>query len=154
MRTLYAILSLAFLPLVAYWQVLGHDFVDLDDPVYVTHNQNIQRGMTLEALRWAFSFDPLSYWHPLTWVSHMLDFQLFGLESGPHHFTNLVIHMANTALLFLAMRKMTSAGWRSFFVAALFAVHPLNVESVAWVASRKNVLSAFFGILTLWVYAG
>lgn len=154
MRTLYAILSLTFLPLIAYWQVHGHEFVDLDDPVYVTDNQNIQRGITLAALRWAFSFDPLSYWHPLTWVSHMLDYQFFGLDPGPHHLSNLVIHIANALLLFLAMHRMTAAWWQSFFVVALFAVHPLNVESVAWVASRKNVLSTFFGILTIWVYAG
>jgi Flp pilus assembly protein TadD len=153
MRKLLIILCLASLPLVPYWQVQHHEFVNVDDDLYVTQNLKVQAGLTSESLRWAFSFDPESYWHPLTWLSHMLDCQLFGLNPGSHHFISLLIHIANTLLLFLALKRMTAAVWKSFFVAALFALHPLNVESVAWVADRKNVLSTFFMVLTIWLYA-
>jgi Flp pilus assembly protein TadD len=153
MRKLLVIFCLALLPLVPYWQVQHHEFLNLDDDLYVTENPEVQAGLTGETLRWAFSFDPISYWHPLTWLSHMLDCQLFGLNPGTHHFSSLIIHIANTLLLFLALKCMTASLWKSFFVAALFALHPLNVESVAWVADRKNVLSTFFMILTIWLYS-
>jgi Flp pilus assembly protein TadD len=153
MRKVLPIVCLVLLPLVPYWQVQHHEFINLDDDIYVTQNPEVRAGLSGETLRWAFSFDPVSYWHPLTWLSHMLDCQLFGLNSTYHHFSSLFIHIANTLLLFLALRRMTAAPWKSFFVAAFFALHPLNVESVAWVADRKNVLSTFFMILTIWVYA-
>ncbi len=153
MRKLLPIVFLALLPLVPYWQLQHHEFINLDDDIYVTQNPEVRAGLTGETLRWAFSFDPVSYWHPLTWLSHMFDCQLFGLNPSYHHFSSLFIHIANTLLLFLALRRMSAAPWKSFFVAALFALHPLNVESVAWVADRKNVLSTFFMILTIWLYA-
>jgi Flp pilus assembly protein TadD len=152
MRKLLPIVCLLLLPLVPYWQVQHHEFINLDDDIYVTQNPEVRAGLSGETLRWAFSFDPVSYWHPLTWLSHMLDCQLFGLNPTYHHFSSLFIHIANTLLLFLALRRMTAAPGKSFFVAAFFALHPLNVESVAWVADRKNVLSTFFMILTIWVY--
>lgn len=154
-RLRYSIaIVLIILPLLTYWQVQTHEFVYLDDDIYITQNKNIWAGLNAVAVRWAFSFDQVSYWHPLTWLSHMADCHLFGLAPGPHHFTSLLIHIANTLLLFLGLHRMTAALWRSFFVAALFALHPLNVESVAWVADRKNVLSTFFWMLTIWAYAG
>jgi tetratricopeptide (TPR) repeat protein len=133
-------------------QLPGHDFVNLDDDIYVTENPHVQAGLTLDSLTWAFSFTDSPYWHPVTWLSHMLDCQLFGLNPGMHHLMNLIIHLANSLLLFLILKRMTGSLWQSSFVAALFALHPLNVESVAWVASRKNVLSTFFLMLTLWTY--
>jgi len=146
-------LCLILLPLLAYWQVQGHEFLNLDDDLYVTANPNVQEGLTVENLLWSFRFNEVSYWHPLTWLSHMLDVQLFGLDAGAHHFTSLLIHTANTLVLFLALLRMTGALWRSAFVAVLFALHPVQVESVAWVADRKNVLSALFWFLALWAYA-
>jgi Flp pilus assembly protein TadD len=138
---------------VPYWQVQHHEFINLDDGTYVTQNPEVQAGLSGESLRWAFSFNHASYWHPLTWLSHMLDCQLFGLNPTYHHFSSLFIHIATALLLFMALTRMTAAPWKSFFVAAFFALHPLNVESVAWVADRKNVLSTFFMLLTIWVYA-
>ena len=146
-------LCLLLLPLLAYWQVQGHEFLNLDDDLYVTANPNVQEGLTVENLLWAFRFNEVSYWHPLTWLSHMLDCQLFGLHAGAHHFTSLLIHTASTLVLFLALLRMTGALWPSAFVAALFALHPVQVESVAWVAERKNLLSALFWFLALWAYA-
>ena len=146
-------LCLLLLPLLAYWQVQGHEFINLDDDLYVTANPDVQKGLTIENLFWSFRFNEVSYWHPLTWLSHMLDCQLFGLHAGAHHFTSLLIHLANTLVLFLSLLRMTGALWRSAFVAALFALHPVQVESVAWVADRKNVLSALFWFLSLWAYA-
>jgi Flp pilus assembly protein TadD len=154
MRKLLPIVCLVLLTLVPYWQVQHHEFINLDDDIYVTQNPEVRVGLALETLRWAFSFDPVSYWHPLTWLSHMLDCQLFGLNPTYHHFSSLFIHIANTLLLFLALRRMSAAPGKSFFVAAFFALHPMNVESVAWVADRKNVLSTLFMVLTIWLYAG
>lgn len=137
---------------VAYGQVINFDFVGFDDELYVSGNRHIKNGLNVENIVWAFSFHGFSYWQPLTWLSHMLDCQLFGLMSGWHHLSNLIFHILNTLLLFFIFSKMTGALWRSAFVAALFALHPLNVESVAWVAERKNVLSTFFWMLTLLAY--
>jgi tetratricopeptide (TPR) repeat protein len=137
---------------LAFWQVNHHDFVSYDDTLYVTENSHIQSGLTLKGIEWAFTTGHASNWHPLTWLSHMLDVQLFGLNPGWHHFINLLFHIANTVLLFLVLHRATKALWQSAFVAALFALHPLHVESVAWVAERKDVLSTFFWILTMWVY--
>jgi tetratricopeptide (TPR) repeat protein len=144
---------LVVLVLVTYLPSIGNEFVNYDDGVYVTANIHIQSGFSLETLRWAFGNYEVGNWHPLTWLSHMLDCQLFGLKSWGHHLTNVLFHALNTLLLFLAFRQMTGAPWRSFFVAALFGLHPLHVESVAWVAERKDVLSGFFFTLTIWAYA-
>ena len=138
-----------------YGRVSQHDFINFDDKIYVAENRNIRTGLTPENLAWAFSFAEKAgnYWQPLTWLSHMLDVDLYGLDPGRHHLTNVFFHIANAMLLFLALNRMTGARWRSAFVAGLFALHPLNVESVAWLAERKNVLSTFFWMLTLLTYA-
>ena len=136
---------------LAFWQVNHHDFVSYDDTLYVTENSHIQSGLTLKGIEWAFTTGHATNWHPLTWLSHMLDVQLFGMHPGWHHLMNLLFHLASTVLLFLVLHRMTEGLWQSAFVAALFALHPLHVESVAWVAERKDVLSTFFWMLTMWV---
>jgi tetratricopeptide (TPR) repeat protein len=135
-----------------FWQVRNHDFLNYDDELYITENRHVQAGLTWEGTTWAFTTFHASNWHPLTWLSHMLDFQIYGLSPAGHHLTNLLFHIANTLLLFFVLNRMTGALWRSAFVAALFALHPLHVESVAWVAERKDVLSTFFWMLTMWAY--
>jgi Tfp pilus assembly protein PilF len=144
------LVTLAILP---YLRTLGHDFVCYDDIFYVVENPHVRPGLTLSGIAWAFTTFSGGNWHPLTWVSHMLDTSVWGLKPAGHHFTNLILHAANTLLLFLVFGRMTGALWRSALVAALFAVHPLHVESVAWVAERKDVLSAFFGLLAIWAYS-
>ncbi len=153
-RDILVCLFLVLTTLAVYWQVGDHEFVNFDDDLYVTENYHVQRGLTLENINWAFSFTDKekTYWHPLTWLSHMLDCQLYGLSPGMHHLTNLVLHIVSTLLLFLVFNRMTGALWRSAFIAALFALHPLNVDSVAWVAERKNLLSTFFWMLTMLAY--
>jgi tetratricopeptide (TPR) repeat protein len=137
---------------IAYEQVRHNDFVGYDDYSYVTENPNVTEGITRESILWAFT-TPYAYnWHPLTWLSHTLDCQLFGLNAAGHHIVNLFFHIANTLLLFWVLKKMTGAIWQSAFVAAAFALHPLHVESVAWVAERKDVLSGFFWMLTMTAY--
>jgi tetratricopeptide (TPR) repeat protein len=138
--------------LASYWQVRNFDFINLDDTAYVTENRRVQDGITLEGVRWAFTTNRSANWHPLTWLSHMLDCELYGMNPAGHHLTSLLFHMANTLLLFLVFNQMTGAIWRSAFVAALFALHPLNVESVVWISERKNVLSTFFGFLSIMAY--
>ncbi len=149
-------LLLSAVTLLVFWPVTTHEFINYDDPLYVTENPQVQAGLTTEGLGWAFGqvTGEGTYWHPLTWLSHMLDCRLFGLNAGRHHLTNLLLHTANVLLLFLGLRRMTGAAWRSALVAALFALHPLQVDTVAWVAERKNVLSTFFWLLTLLGYAG
>jgi tetratricopeptide (TPR) repeat protein len=147
-----ACICLILAPLAAFWGVWHNQFVNFDDDKYVTDNFPVQWGLTLKGFTWAFSTTHAGNWHPLTWLSHMLDCQLFGLGPGGHHLTNLLFHLANTLLLFLLLQRMTRALWPSALVAALFAVHPLHVESVAWVAERKDVLSTFFWMLTMWAY--
>jgi len=137
---------------LVFWQVTEHDFINYDDDVYVTENPHVNRGFTTQGFIGSFTRFHGSNWHPLTWLSHMLDSHLFGLKSGFHHLTNLLFHVINTLLLFFLLRRMTSATWCSAFVAALFALHPLHVESVAWIAERKDVLSTLFWMLTLWAY--
>jgi Flp pilus assembly protein TadD len=132
--------------------VRHHDFVNFDDDDYVTANPVVLRGLTWHGVAWAFTTEHAVNWHPLTWLSHMLDVQLYGLDAGAHHLTNLLFHIGNTLLLFGLLHRMTGALGRSAFVAGLFAVHPLHVESVAWVAERKDVLSTLFWMLTLWAY--
>ena len=138
--------------LTVYLPLVHLGFLNFDDNLYVTANPQVQGGLTWDGLRWAFTHMHAANWHPLTWLSHMLDCQLYGLNPAGHHLTNFLFHAANTVLLFLWLRSLTGAFWRSAFVAALFALHPLHVESVAWVAERKDVLSAFFGLLSLWAY--
>ncbi|MBC8393806.1 MAG: tetratricopeptide repeat protein, partial [Deltaproteobacteria bacterium] len=138
--------------LTVYWQVQNYDFVNYDDDHYVYENRHVQEGLTLKSVTWAFTTIHVSNWHPLTWLSHMLDYQLYGMNPGRHHLTNLFLHIANTLLLFFVFRKMTGGLWQSAFIAALFALHPLHVESVAWVSERKDVLSTFFWMLTMWSY--
>jgi len=140
--------------LAVYWQVLTSNFVNFDDTIYVTENPHIKTGFSAENVKWVFSVGKVAYWHPLTWLSHMLDCQLYGLEPGLHHLSSLIIHIANSLLVFLVFRRMTGALWKSAFVAAVFAFHPVNVDSVAWVAERKNVLSTLFWLLTMWAYTG
>jgi protein O-mannosyl-transferase len=146
-------LLLALAVVAVYWPVTCYDFVNLDDPAYVTTNPHVQRGLTWDSIGWALTTLGIGMWHPLTWVSHMLDCQWFGLRPGWHHLTSLLFHATNTVLLLVVLRRMTGALWRSSVVAALFALHPLHVESVAWVAERKDVLSTFFLLLMLWAYA-
>ena len=145
-------LVLAVSTFIAFQQVLQNDFIGYDDPFYVTNNQHVKGGITLDSILWAFTTTLGANWHPLTWLSHMLDCNLFGLNPAGHHLTSLLIHIANTLLLFWLLKKMTNALWPSFFVAAAFALHPLHVESVAWIAERKDVLGALFWMLTMAAY--
>ena len=143
---------LAVSTFAVYSQVQDHEFINYDDDKYVTNNEYVKAGFTRDSVGWALTTSYNSNWHPMTWLSHMLDAELFGPNSKGHHLTNLLFHIANVLLLFLVLLRMTGALWQSGFVAALFALHPLNVESVAWVAERKNVLSTFFWLLTMWAY--
>ena len=144
---------LALATIVLYWPAMDAGFVNFDDGFYVTSNARVQSGVTLEGIKWAF-FNPVCYmWHPLTVLSHMLDCQFFGLKPWGHHLTSVLLHALNTMLVLLLLRRLTGAIWRSLLVAALFGWHPLQVESVAWVAERKNVLSTCFGLLALLFYA-
>jgi protein O-mannosyl-transferase len=137
---------------VVYGQVWRHAFVEYDDSAYVSDNPFVRRGLTLEGVGWAFTTGKMGNWNPLTWLSHMLDVQLFGVNPGAHHLVNLAFHLGNTLLLLAVLCRMTQAWWPSFIVAALFGLHPLHVESVAWIAERKDVLSTFLWFLTLWAY--
>ena len=150
---LWASAALLLATLGVYWQVLSCDFINYDDHQYVSGNPHVHAGLTLQSLRWAFNIGYASNWHPLTWLSHIADCQVFGLQPRGHHLTNLLFHAMNTLLLFGILKRMTGALWRSLMVAALFALHPVHVESVAWVAERKDVLSTFFFLLTLGAYA-
>ncbi len=145
-------LTLTLVTLAVYFQVHNFKFMTFDDFDYVYKNPNIQNGITFKSIQWALTARYALNWHPLTWLSHMLDWQLYGSNPAGHHLTNLIFHIANALLLFLVLKRMTNAIWQSAFVAALFALHPLHVESVAWVAERKDVLSTFFWILTMWAY--
>jgi tetratricopeptide (TPR) repeat protein len=138
--------------LVAYEPVRNNEFINYDDDVYVTENLNVQTGLTLKSVFWAIRTGETTNWHPLTWVSHLLDYEIYGLKASGHHLTNLLLHIINTIFLFLIINRITGTLWESGFIAALFALHPLNVESVAWVAERKTVLSTFFLMLTIWAY--
>ncbi|HOX57720.1 MAG TPA: tetratricopeptide repeat protein [Candidatus Paceibacterota bacterium] len=152
-RTELVCLLLAAATLAVYWQVTGFEFTNYDEFTMILQNPHVLSGLTLQGLWWGLTTSWFEYWHPVTWWSHMLDCELFGLNAGWHHLVSLGFHVANTLLLFGVVKRMTGAFWRSVMVAALFALHPLHVESVAWVAERKDVLSAFFFLLTLWAYA-
>ena len=153
-KTLWAVsVFLAGMTLFLYHPVVNHDFINLDDWQYVLNNREVTAGLTLRGLGWTFTSFHASNWHPLTWLSHMIDVEIYGLDPGGHHGTNLFFHILNTVLLFLILTRMTGAPGKSGIVAALFAFHPLHVESVAWVAERKDVLSTFFLFLMLGAYA-
>ena len=145
--------GLAVVTLAIYAQVAGHQFITLDDDVYIKDNPMVNRGVTLSRITWAFTTFHQANWHPLTWISHMIDSQVFGMNAGGHLLVNALIHVANTSLLFWFLLRTTHARWPSALVAALFALHPLHVESVAWAAERKDTLSTFFGLLSLIAYA-
>jgi len=152
-RTVILCLLLILGTLALYNPASRHPFVNFDDDGYVTNNPHVRAGLSGETVRWAFTTTELANWHPLTWLSHALDFQLFGLNPAGHHDTNILLHAANVTLLFLLLQWTTGFTGRSLMVAALFAVHPVNVESVAWIAERKNLLSMLFFLLALWSYA-
>ena len=147
---IYLVLALAVR--VVYSPVHGYSFVNYDDPDYVTQNPHARAGISIDSIIWAFKTTSIGNWHPLTWLSHMLDMELFGTNAGGHHVTSMLLHLANTLLLFAIFKRMTGAVWQSAFVAGVFALHPLNVESVAWIAERKNVLSTLFWLLTIVAY--
>jgi len=140
--------SLTLLIIIAYWPLKNNNIIDFDDPLYLS----LEKGFTFETLKWAFTTNQAFNWHPLTWLSLTLDYTLFNLNPAGYHFVNLTFHIVNTFLIFAIFRLMTGAVWRSVFVAALFALHPLHVESVAWISERKDVLSTFFWLLTMWFY--
>ncbi len=145
-------LFLATITWLVFGRTLRYDFVNYDDPVYVYDNPQVTGGLTAHGVIWAFTSGHANNWHPLTWLTHMLDYQVYGRNAGGHHFTNVLLHTIAVLLLFLLFTQMTGALWRSAFVAALFAIHPLHVESVAWIAERKDVLSGVFFMLTLGAY--
>lgn len=151
-QRLIAIVSLIALIFIVYGQVIHFDFVNIDDGAYVLQNIHVLNGMSLGGVEWAFTSSHAANWHPLTSLSLMMDHDIYGLNAGGYHFTNLFFHLINTLLLFLLLNKMTGSFYRSFFVAALFGLHPMHVESVAWISARKDVLSAFFWLLTIWAY--
>lgn len=152
----WTIVGLCFFLAGITWLVLGqtfhYPFINFDDGEYVVKNPQVTRGLTIDGIIWAFTHAHAANWHPVTWLSHMLDCQMYGLNPGGHHFTNVLIHAASAVALFLVLRQMTGAVWRSAFVAAVFAIHPLRVESVAWIAERKDVLSGLFFVLTIGAY--
>ncbi len=149
---LLILLGLAVVTFGIYAQVIGHQFITLDDPTYIHENSMVNRGVTRAGLAWAFTTFYATNWHPLTWISHMIDCQLFGTNAGRHLLVNALIHVANTLLVFWFLLRTTHARWPSALVAALFALHPLHVESVAWASERKDTLSTFFGLLSLIAY--
>jgi tetratricopeptide (TPR) repeat protein len=151
-RTLLLCLLLTAVVLVSYSPVTGNGFLNYDDDGYITGNPQVQAGLTWTTVKWAFTTYDKANWHPLTWLSHALDCELFGLKPAGHHYTNVLLHAANAVLLFLLLQTATGYRWRSLMVAALFALHPINVESVAWASERKNVLSMLFFLLALHAY--
>ena len=144
-------LLLVLATLSVYWQVKDFEFVNYDDPLYVADNRYVQKGLSLETVKWSFTdaTRKTNYWVPLTWLSILLDYELYGMNAGGYHLTNVLFHVLSTLLVFIVFRRLTGALWQSAFVAALFGLHPLHVESVAWVTERKDVLSTFFWLLTL-----
>src|SRR5665213_1053105 len=144
--------ALAVFVMALFWGALDCEFVNYDDPAYITSNQEVQRGINARSIAWAFTSGAATNWHPLTWLSHIVDFQLYGMKPAGHHLTSILLHAANSILLFLILKRMTGAMWRSAFVAAFFALHPLRVESVVWISERKDVLSTLFWMLTVWAY--
>jgi tetratricopeptide (TPR) repeat protein len=153
-QVLLICLGLTLATTIAYEHVRLNDFVSYDDERYVTDNAHVQVGITAASASWALRTTYFNTWHPLTWLSHMLDVELYGMNPAGHHLTNVVLHILNTLLLLGLLSHMTGRLWPSTFVAALFALHPLHVEAVAWVSERKELLSTFFGLLSMWAYVG
>lgn len=153
-KNFYIVITLLILVgLAVFGRIAGNHFVNLDDPGYITKNYVVQNGLNLQGIKWAFGSTYLAFWHPLTWISHMLDWSLFGDHAGGHHLVSLLLHMGSVLFLFLFLNKTTNHIWSSAFAAAFFALHPLRVESVAWAAERKDVLSMFFGMAGIYAYA-
>jgi tetratricopeptide (TPR) repeat protein len=153
-KVLLCALLLAGVTLTVFWPAQSFDFLNYDDPLYVTQNRTVQKGLTPDSALWAFTTTDVSNWHPLTWLSHMADVEFFGLDPGRHHLVSVALHVANVLLMFLVLLTTTRAVWHSALAAALFSLHPLHVESVAWVAERKDLLSGLFWWLTLAAYVG
>ena len=151
-KKMIASLLLAIAVIAIYWPVTDHQFINFDDDLYVTDNTQVKNGLTTKGIKWAFQINDRGYWQPLTWISHMLDCELSGVNPGWHHFHNVMIHLVNSMLLFLLIYHLSGGFYRGLLVAAIFAVHPLNVDSVAWIAERKNLLSTFFWILSIFLY--
>jgi len=151
-KILIICLGLIIATLAVYWQVTSYDFVNYDDPQYITKNYHVKKGFSLKTIRWALTAEVAGNWHPLTVLSHIADCHFFGVNSGMHHLINILLHTINTLLLFFVFLRMTGSIWRCAFLAAFFALHPLHVESVAWISERKDVLSAFFCLITIWCY--
>ncbi len=151
-RSTIACLLLIVVTLAVYNPITQNQFINFDDNVYITNNPHVREGLSWETTKWAFTTYETGNWHPLTWLSHALDYQLFHLNPAGHHYVNVLLHAVNAVLLFLVLQAATGLTWPSLMVAALFAVHPVNVESVAWAAERKNVLSMFFFLAALQAY--
>src|SRR5665213_541864 len=152
-RTFLLGLFLAVVTLGLYWQATDYEFVAFDDDQYVYQNPWVTSGLSMATIKWALTSTFAANWHPVTWISHLIDYSIYGPFAGGHHFTSILLHALNTALLFILLSRLTGALWPAALVAALFGWHPLRVESVAWIAERKDVLSALFFMLTLWAYA-
>ena len=153
MRWLYVCLLLIVSTVAVYWPVFGNGYVDWDDPDYVVNNEEIHDGITFEAFRWSLLTGHAGNWHPVTWWSHMLDCQLYGPDRpGGHHLSSLLLHVVNTVLMLVVLERMTGAFWKSALVAAPLRLHPIHVESVAWVSERKDVLSMMFWLLHMLAY--
>jgi protein O-mannosyl-transferase len=144
--------ALIVVTLAVYWPVRNHEFIDLDDDAYIVSNPNVKSGLSWQGVKWAFTTGHAANWHPVTWLSHQFDCQFFDLKPAAHHLINLLFHIINTILVFLVFNRMTKGVWQSAFIAGLFALHPLHVESVAWVAERKDMLSTMFWLLTMFAY--
>lgn len=153
-RDLLICLTLFITTIALYWQVTAYDYINFDDPEYVANNLVVKQGISKETINWAFKTTKTANWHPLTWISYLLDVHFFGSTPGVHHLINVLLHATNAVLLFIVFRRMTAGVWPSAIVAALFAIHPLHVESVVWISERKDVLSTLFWILAMWCYAG
>ncbi len=149
---LFISLFLTIIIVITFWQIRYFDFVNYDDPMHVTNNRHVMNGLTYKGIVWAFTSARSIHWIPVTYLTHMLDVEISGLNPGGHHMTNLLLHIANTLLLFFVLKRATGFVWQSAFVSALFAFHTINVEPVAWISDRKGVLGAFFWMLTLWAY--
>ncbi len=152
LKKIIVIIMLVAIVLAVYWPIQSHPFINYDEEVYITENAHVRGGLTGQGIWWAFTNSEAGFWHPLTWLSHMLDYELYHMNAGGHHWTSVLLHVGCVILLFLFLIESTGSIWQSGLVAALFALHPLHVESVAWAAERKDVLSSFFWMLTMCVY--